>query len=147
MLTLVSLWQPDVNTSYPCFVIETVDNPLQCRYRCIDGKHRIHRLLASGARTIPCHVLTLEEVGPYVIGVPPKDRSYCCCCFAVGSSELMRTMAWHHAGIPLCLLPPLPPVGSGDLAEEEDVRGSNAKGACLYMQRLGIDVVAPTHTK
>ena len=62
----------------------------------------------------------------------------------VGPSELMRTMLWHCAGIPLCLLPPLPAVGSGDLAEEEDVRGSNANGACCYMRSLGIDVLEPT---
>lgn len=72
---LDALWQPDVDTSYPCFVIETFDNPLGCRYRCIDGKHRIHKLLASGARTILCHVLALEDVDPYVIGTSTEDLS------------------------------------------------------------------------
>ena len=44
-------------------------------------------------------------------------------------------------------MPPLPPVGGADLAEEEDLRGSNAEGACRYMRGLGIELVEPTHTR
>ena len=62
------------------------------------GRVRECRHLAGGGRTIPCHVLSLQEVEPYVIALP------------------------------LCLLPPLPAVGSGDFVEEEDTRGSSAKG-------------------
>jgi hypothetical protein len=69
---------PDVDLSAPCFVLETPLNPLGLRYRCIDGKHRIHRQLAAGATTIACRVLELDDVIPHVVAVP------------------------------LCLLPPLP---------------------------------------
>ena len=52
-------------------------------------------------------------------------------------------MLRHRVGIPLCLLPPLPAVGSGEVAEEDNVRGSSAQGARRDRRNLGIDVVEP----
>ena len=46
------------------------DNPLGQPYRCIDGKHRINRLVAAGASHVGAYVLSLEDVAPYVVALP-----------------------------------------------------------------------------
>ena len=57
-------------TDCPIIVLRTTDNPLRLPYRCIDGKHRIHRLLADGESHARCHVLGVDEVQEFVTALP-----------------------------------------------------------------------------
>ena len=69
----------NADTRYPCLVLEGAENPSKRKYRMIDGKHRVHKLVARGVNKIRCFVLKPEDVSPYVTSVPltmfPHDAS------------------------------------------------------------------------
>ena len=52
----------DCDTSYPGIVVEGISNPYQLPYRLIDGKHRVQKILDSGATSAPFYLLTKREV-------------------------------------------------------------------------------------
>lgn len=75
---------------WPVLLLKSTDNPLGLPFRCIDGKHRIHRLLADACTQLTPHsspcpigiataaqllqvdaiVLTVDEIAPFVVGLP-----------------------------------------------------------------------------
>lgn len=50
------------DTSFPCILLEGANNPYDLRYRALDGKHRLQRLVDAGETEGPCYVLSLKEV-------------------------------------------------------------------------------------
>lgn len=69
------LRRADIN--YPCIVLKDAENPARRKYRMIDGKHRVHKLVARNVRKVRCYVLEPKDVSPYVTAVSllrfPRD--------------------------------------------------------------------------
>ncbi|CAN5232161.1 hypothetical protein BH24PSE2_BH24PSE2_18030 [soil metagenome] len=49
------------DVSQPGIVAENAANPCEKRYRLLDGNHRVHKLIASGATTHRFYVLEPED--------------------------------------------------------------------------------------
>lgn len=54
---------------FPCVVLAEAENPSDRSYRMIDGKHRVHKLVARSRKDnidISCYVVRREDVVPFV---------------------------------------------------------------------------------
>ena len=60
----------NADTRYPCLVLEGAENPSKRKYRMIDGKHRVHKLVARGVNKVRCFVLKLNAVGHKMRAAP-----------------------------------------------------------------------------
>ena len=85
----------NADTRYPCLVLEGAENPSKRKYRMIDGKHRVHKLVARGVNKVRCFVLKPEDVSPYVTSVPlnmfPHDAS------TAGDSDGNGILKWLNS--------------------------------------------------
>ena len=53
--------------AYPGIVIENAPNPYDNKYRMIDGRHRIMKLLHSGVTSSQYYVLDYDEIKKYIL--------------------------------------------------------------------------------
>ena len=102
--------QAATTNDHPIIVLRTTDNPLRLPYRCIDGKHRINKLLAAGETRVRCRVLDVAEVEEFV------------------------------TALPLCALPPLRLYGAEEdgFGDEEDLALACAAGALRRLITEGL---------
>ena len=88
------------DTCYPCIVLESAENPAKRKYRMIDGKHRVHKLIARGLNKILCFVLKPKVLSPYVTSMPldlfPQDAG------TAGDSDGSDILKWLKSH-PRCL--------------------------------------------
>jgi thioesterase domain-containing protein len=54
------------DTSFPGFVVDGMPNPCDLRYRMIDGRRRIHKLMAAGLDRGEFYVFDSKELAPFV---------------------------------------------------------------------------------
>ena len=54
------------DTKYPLIVAKNARNPFNNKYRMIDGRHRIQKLLLNGYTFGLCYVFDISELRPYI---------------------------------------------------------------------------------
>ena len=54
------------NTKYPLIIAKNALNPFNNKYRMIDGRHRIQKLLLNGHTYGLCYVFDINELRPYI---------------------------------------------------------------------------------
>ena len=57
----------DIDLSYPGIVLENAPNPYDSKYRMIDGRHRIMKLLNSGVTSSQYYVINYDEIKEYIL--------------------------------------------------------------------------------
>lgn len=70
------------DTSFPGWLVDGMPNPCDRRYRMIDGRRRIHKLIRQGVEEGEFYVYRPEEVAPFIRGIelrslqspPASDR-------------------------------------------------------------------------
>ena len=55
------------NTKYPLIIAKNTLNPFDDKYRMIDGRHRIQKLLLNGYTEGLCYVFDYVELKPFLI--------------------------------------------------------------------------------
>ena len=79
---------------YPCIAVATTDNPAGRRYRIVDGKHRLHRVVAD-------HLASLRDSDPEQGRGVAKELSCSCVVFTV--ADVLASGAL--VVVPPCVLP------------------------------------------
>ena len=54
------------DTKYPLIIAKNASNPFNNKYRMIDGRHRIQKLLLNGHTYGLCYVFDINELRPYI---------------------------------------------------------------------------------
>jgi hypothetical protein len=54
------------NIQYPCIVTENVQNPMNKKYRLIDGRHRLMKQMLAGLNKVECYILGKEDLMKFV---------------------------------------------------------------------------------
>jgi hypothetical protein len=49
-------------TKFPCIVVEGMVNPYGCKYRMIDGKHRLEKMINAGETSALFYVLQVSDL-------------------------------------------------------------------------------------
>lgn len=55
----------EADPSQPVLLVDGLDNPLNRRYRMVDGRHRLLKVLNGGGMSIPAFVFSVEEFFKY----------------------------------------------------------------------------------
>ena len=55
------------DTKYPLIIAENAPNPFNDKYRMIDGRHRIQKLLLNGHTEGLCYVFDYVELKPFLV--------------------------------------------------------------------------------
>ena len=50
------------DTKFPTIVVENLSNPMNLKYRLIDGRHRSEKLLSQGYTETKCYVLQFDDI-------------------------------------------------------------------------------------
>ena len=51
---------------YPLIIAKNIPNPFNDKYRMIDGRHRIQKLLLNGCTESLCYVFDYDELKPFI---------------------------------------------------------------------------------
>ena len=54
------------NIQYPCIVTENVQNPMNKKYRLIDGRHRLMKQMRAGLNKVECYILGKNDLMKFV---------------------------------------------------------------------------------
>ena len=57
----------DANIDYPIIVIKNIRNQYNNKYRCIDGRRRISKMLNLGKTKTNCYVVDFKDIKKYLI--------------------------------------------------------------------------------
>ena len=63
-------WEAD--EKYPGIIVKNAPNPYNNKYRMIDGKHRIQKLLLSGKKTGLYYILDYDYIRQFIIDGDPE---------------------------------------------------------------------------
>jgi hypothetical protein len=120
------------DTRWPLLLLASTQNPHGLPFRCIDGKHRVHRLIADCDAARQRTRYDSPAVGAAVPAAGPRLQD-----LEVDAVVLsLEEVAPFVVGLPLCALPPLS-MGSGRV-QEDDVRWCTLDGALRYLTRQGL---------
>jgi hypothetical protein len=63
---------------FPTIVVKNISNPMNSKYRLIDGRHRSEKLLSQGYTETKCYVLQFDDIKKYlkVYGGKTEDGEY-----------------------------------------------------------------------
>tara|TARA_B100001250_G_scaffold87565_1_gene72421 strand:+ start:4186 stop:5373 length:1188 start_codon:yes stop_codon:yes gene_type:complete len=61
-------------TNYPLILCTGVPNPFDKKYRCIDGKHRIDKMISQNKSKSKCYVLEYSDIEQYLLKISKEDK-------------------------------------------------------------------------
>lgn len=125
---------------WPVLLLQSTDNPLGLPFRCIDGKHRIHRLLADA-----CTQLTPYS-SPCPVGIDTAVQLLQLNAIEVNAIVLtVDEIASFVVGLPLCTLPPVDMCTGHAL--EDDIGFCGVEGALRHLGEQNLISLARANDK